>query len=99
MILICDPMFDFFHIHGPVQKFTINSLHLLLTAGELKSALHEDGVAGPGLGADDPPILHDDLGVEAPPGARPLLYGQTLDEDADERRIFFITFLFKYIPS
>ena len=42
-------------------------------------------MAGPALGADDPPILHDDLGVEAPPGARPLLYGQTLDEDADER--------------
>ena len=49
-------------------RLSLDYLHHLLTAAELKSALHEDGVSGLVLGADDPALLHDDLGVQTPPG-------------------------------
>ena len=38
-----------------------------LTAGHLEPTVDKDGMAGGVLGADNPPILHDNLGIQRPP--------------------------------
>ena len=51
----------------------------LPTGRELESTVHEDGVTSPGLGGEDPAILHDDLRIQRPPTARALLHHETRD--------------------
>ena len=54
-------------------KKTLRRKTANLTCGELKSTIYKDSVSGPGLGGEDSAVLHDDLRIQRPPGARTLL--------------------------